>query len=138
MVTLWDVIEHLTNPAKVINSIAEILDDEGILLINYPNYDSLIRKLMGKKWPFFLSVHLIYFTPKTIKNFLHSCGFEIIEEKPYWQTLELGYALDRAGSYFHLFKLLSSISKFLKIDRIPLKYQMGQTLIIAKKVNVFK
>jgi ubiquinone/menaquinone biosynthesis C-methylase UbiE len=135
LITMWDVIEHVTNPSEVLLEIHRILDKDGYLLVNYPNHASIARRLFGKKWPFFLSVHLYYFTPKTITLMLKQCGFEVIESKPYWQTLELGYIFARASTYFKLFGGFEKLAKLLKIYHLPLTYNMGQTRVVSKKIN---
>ncbi|KAB8027997.1 class I SAM-dependent methyltransferase [Fluviispira multicolorata] len=133
IITLWDVIEHLTNPEEVLHSISHIIKNDGYLLINYPDVNSLACKLMRSKWPFYLNVHLFYFNRKTINKFLDNCGFKVISCEPFWQTLELGYILKRASAYFKIFKIAYFISKKIKLDKIPFKYNLGQTFIIAQK-----
>ena len=64
MVTLWDVLEHLASPNNELHTIHELLEDDGILVINVPDISSLPAKIMRWKWPFYLSVHLTYFTLK--------------------------------------------------------------------------
>jgi hypothetical protein len=101
--------------------------------VNYPDYASLARKLLGFRWPFFLSVHLFYFTPATITKLLNKYQFEIIEIRPYWQTLELGYALQRASKILSFFTPVEKLVYLLKLNDVPLTYNMGQSLIVAKK-----
>lgn len=133
LITLWDVIEHLSDPGMVMDRVHHLLKKDGLLVINYPDHDSYARRLMGMRWPFYLSVHLIYFTPQTIRRFLFEHGFDIELLRPYWQTLELGYALERAGAYFGVFKLLARGIKAIGLGRVPLRYNMGQTLLVARK-----
>lgn len=133
IITLWDVLEHLPQPAIVLDKVRSLLKENGYLILTYPDYGSVMARLLGSKWPFLLSVHLIYYTPKTIKKQLNRCGFEIIFKRPYFQTLELGYVLKRASGYFSLFKALKVACESLKFDRIPIRYNMGQTLVVAKK-----
>jgi len=133
LVTLWDVIEHLTDPTEVITDIHRLLKPSGLLVVNYPDYASWARRILGYKWPFFLNVHLIYFTPKTITKFLEDRGFEVLEIKPFWQTLQLGYVLKRASSYFRIFGLLEKFIGKLGLYGLPLRYNMGQSLLVARK-----
>jgi len=133
VVTLWDVIEHLTRPDAVINQIHMLLKDDGILVINYPDYDSWVRRFLKFRWPFFLSVHLIYFTPETIKKFLQKEKYVVVEIKPYFQTLEFGYILKRASTTFGIIKPLYKLVKLLGLAKVPFKYNMGQSMLVAKK-----
>lgn len=133
MITLWDVLEHLTQPGDVLETLHSLLRGDGYLVVNVPNYDSLARQLLGRKWPFFLSVHLHYFTSKTMVKFLERHGFQTLSISPYFQTLELGYVLKRAIPYFGLFSLLDSAAHKLKIDHFPVRYNVGQSMFVAKK-----
>ena len=133
IVSMFDVIEHLDQPGYVLEEIKRILLSDGHLIVNYPDYDSWPRKLMGTKWPFFLSVHLFYFTPQSIRQILEKHGFQVVRIEPYFQTLELGYVLERAGQIFYFAKWVEKAVKTLGLGQIPFKYYLGQTLVTAKK-----
>lgn len=80
VITLFDVLEHLTNPREVLIRAHSLLKTGGLLYLYVPNYDSASRYLMGHDahfiWP---SHHLTYFTPITIKDFCERNGeFELI------------------------------------------------------------
>jgi SAM-dependent methyltransferase len=135
LITLWDVIEHLTAPHEVVDDIRRLLKDDGLLVVNYPDYGSLMRRLLGAKWPFFLSVHLIYFTPQTILRFLEARGFAVAEVRPFWQTLELGYAMERGAAYFSAVGLLAKATRLIGLQRLPLRYNMGQSFLVARKTT---
>lgn len=134
IISLWDVIEHLPNPSKVLTNISKVLSYNGYLIINFPNYDSLARKIMGFKWPFFLNVHLIYFNKKTMQKLLIDNGFQLIKIKPFYQTLELDYILTRASNTFKFFKYVNIIIRKLGLSKLKINYNLGQSLVIAKKI----
>jgi predicted TPR repeat methyltransferase len=133
MVTMWDVIEHLIDPGGIVDKIHHLLHADGTLVINYPDQASLAQKLMGKKWPFYLSVHLTYFTPTTITKFLNQHGFAVVEIRPFWQTLQLGYVLQRASAYFKIFGAAKKAIESIGLGSQPFHYQLGQTLVVARK-----
>lgn len=125
IVTFWDVLEHIHNPSKTLRYAKKILKDEGILIINVPMVDSFPAKLLRGAWPFYLNVHLFYFTRKTIIKLLEKNGFEVIHVKNYWQCLSLGYVLIRAN--------LPISPEILKKLRLPVWYYLGQRTVVAKK-----
>jgi 2-polyprenyl-3-methyl-5-hydroxy-6-metoxy-1,4-benzoquinol methylase len=133
IITLWDVLEHVYTPIEVLSDCQRLLKPGGYLIINYPDYGSTARRLLGWKWPFFLSVHLFYFTPTTITKLLEKCGLAVVKIKPFWQTLELGYTLDRAAPYFGVCRLLSKVVKALGLGSVPLTYNMGQSMVISRR-----
>jgi 2-polyprenyl-3-methyl-5-hydroxy-6-metoxy-1,4-benzoquinol methylase len=122
-VSSWDVIEHVTSPRSFIKSLKELCDPNTLLILNTPNYDSWQRKLLGKRWPFFLEVHLFYFTPPTITELLSEFGFDVEYIGSHKQCLELGYLIHR----FH-----PNLQIPRKISQIPIWYSMGQMTVLAK------
>jgi len=133
VVTLWDVIEHTPDPMKVLKECNRILKPGGILVVNYPDVGSLIAKFTGKRWPFFLSVHLYYFTRTTIEYILTKTFFKIEIIKPHIQTLSLGYLVFRMEAYSKLLHKLGTL--FVKLTgtkNLKIPYWLGQTLVIAR------
>lgn len=133
MVSLWDVIEHLTRPDLALKEIKHILKPEGYLIVNYPDIDSFFSKILRRNWPFLLSVHLYYYNRITMRRQLETKGFEIINISSYWQSLNLDYVLQRAATYFRIFSLFEKFAKYLGIGNIHVTYNMGQNQFIAKK-----
>lgn len=133
LVSMWDVVEHLTDPQAVLRDIRQILAVDGLLVINYPDYGGLVRRIMGKRWPFLLSVHLTYFTPKTMTRFLNDQGFDVLEINPFWQTLPLAYVLERAAPYFGVFGVLQKVVTKVGLARLGLTYNLSQSLCVARK-----
>jgi 2-polyprenyl-3-methyl-5-hydroxy-6-metoxy-1,4-benzoquinol methylase len=135
VVTLWDVLEHTPDPKSVLKECRRILKNDGLLVVNYPDIQSIVARLMGRKWVFLLSVHLYYFTPVTIRKMLNETGFEVKKTKLHWQSLELGYILFRMSPYIPwLSKFGIRIAEILGLQRLQIPYWMGQTLILADPV----
>lgn len=136
VVTLWDVLEHVPDPKVILKECNRILKDDGLLIVNYPDYGSWLAKLMGRKWIFLLSVHLFYFTPKTIRTMLTSTSFKIIKTKPHFQRLALGYLIFRMKAYSpFLHKVGGKVVNVLRLGDLQIPYWLGQTLVIARKIQ---
>ncbi len=134
LVTLWDVIEHTSNPAKVLAKVWELLVPGGVLALTYPDYGSLPARLLGKSWPFLLTVHLYYFVPETMKELLTRTGFEPLRFRPHIQTLEMGYVASRAAPYLGpLGGLATGAVRLVGMERLPFHYWVGQTMVVARK-----
>jgi hypothetical protein len=88
---------------------------------------------MGARWVFLLSVHLYYFDRRTITQLLARCGFDVLEIRPHWQSLELGYVLHRAEPYVPwLARPLSALVRALGLERAVIPYWIGQTRVLAR------
>lgn len=135
VVSLWDVLEHTTDPQAVLKECRRVLKQGGLLIVNYPDIGSLVSRAMRRKWVFLLSIHLYYFTRTTIRKLLTQVGFRVTTTRPHWQTLELGYIILRMKPYMPgVGDIMEKIIKKLHIENLAIPYWMGQTLVIAKKV----
>lgn len=86
--TMWDVIEHLQDPARTVAEAFRVLKPGGLLFVLTPNNDSLIAqaagwlyRLSGRRFPLerylYTMVHLYFFTPRTLCELLRRAGFNI-------------------------------------------------------------
>jgi 2-polyprenyl-3-methyl-5-hydroxy-6-metoxy-1,4-benzoquinol methylase len=134
VVTLWDVLEHTPDPKAVLAECSRVLKPGGLLVVNYPDIESLVARLMGRRWVFLLSVHLYYFTPSTLKRMLDELGFRLVDRRKHWQTLELGYILFRMEAYLKpVARAAGWVVKRLGLSNLQFPYWMGQVLVIAEK-----
>ncbi|MDQ6957302.1 MAG: class I SAM-dependent methyltransferase [Mariprofundaceae bacterium] len=81
IITLFEVIEHLTNPIDLIQEIMRILKPGGILLIGTGNADSWTVHIQGEKWDYFdisgHGGHISFFTPKSMMFLAQHCNLVI-------------------------------------------------------------
>ena len=132
MVCLWDVLEHLPEPAQALRLIRPLLKPQGMLLINFPDIGTWPAKLAGKRFWWILSVHLHHFTQTTLSQTLKTTGYAPTHYQRYWQTLQFGYLEDMA---IHLKVPLSGLLKKLTpafIQRLPVPYYASQTTALAR------
>lgn len=133
LVTLWDVIEHVPDPKVELREIRRILKPKGLLVVNYPDFGSLVAKILGRKWPFLLSVHLVYYTRRTLRLQLSKAGFKVVRIRPHWQTLELRYILKRMAVYVPLVRFFGAAAEKIGLGSLPVTYWMGQTQVVARR-----
>ena len=82
VITLWHVLEHITNPVPYLRQIRNLLNEEGHLIVAVPNFDSVQSKLGRAMW-FHLAppLHVFHYTPKTIESLLKKGNFRVIKIK---------------------------------------------------------
>lgn len=82
-ITLYEVIEHINNPAKILEECRRILRPGGALIIETGNTDSWTRMVRGRDWDFFnlqlLGGHISFFNSKSIAVLAKNSGFEVGE-----------------------------------------------------------
>jgi SAM-dependent methyltransferase len=136
VVTLWDVIEHTPDPMHVLRRVNELLVPGGLLIVNYPDIGSWIARALGRKWPFLSSVHLYYFTRRTIAAALDRADFETLVVRPHFQRLKLGYIAERGSVVSPLLSRVGlRLSTMLGLAEREVPYWIGQTFVAARSRN---
>ena len=74
LVTLFEVIEHVPNPAEFLHRAGEVVRPGGLVYLTTPNFASLDRFLLGKDWKIIHPEHLTYFTPRTLRDLVRKTG----------------------------------------------------------------
>jgi hypothetical protein len=69
-------IEHEFYPLEALVHLRAALADDATVVMKTPNYASLNRRLMGKRWSGFrFPDHVNYFTPETLREIARRAGF---------------------------------------------------------------
>ena len=133
---MFDYIEHLNNPRKILEKSIELLENNGILVITTPKTNSLSHHLMHKNWPHYKSEHLYYFSSYNLKKLLQIIGFNNIQEFSASKYLSFQYICNHFRKYTHpiITPILNFIDNLLPkwIKNKLLKLTIGEMLIIAK------
>ncbi len=134
VVTLWDVLEHDGDPRRLLEECHRILKPGGLIVVNYPDVGSWIARAMGRRWVFFLSGHLYYFTRSTARKLLQRTGFHVLDIRPHVQWLELDYLLLRAEALGGpLVRLMRNVAGWIGLSHLQVPYWIGQTFVLARR-----
>ncbi len=137
IVTLMGVIEHVTDPVKLLQRSTALLKEGGILLLQTPDSSSLFARITGKFWPPYAPVeHIHLFSRKSIENLLKELGYINIEFMPHWKRLPISYVYNmfqNFGPEFHrLFGPLYNLLP-LFVTRSLLPFYVGEMIVVAQK-----
>lgn len=75
MIAAFHVLEHTDDPKRVLNSIYNSLKNEGLLFLEVPDIDRVLRTRKYLHKNYFQKSHIWDFSAATIKILLESCGF---------------------------------------------------------------
>jgi 2-polyprenyl-3-methyl-5-hydroxy-6-metoxy-1,4-benzoquinol methylase len=81
-ITLLDVIEHLEEPIAELTEMHRLLRPGGVLCIETPNWGSVYRLLLGRRWAAMQPrMHICYFEAQSLQTLLKRTGFDVVELK---------------------------------------------------------
>lgn len=126
-VTLWGVLEHLTNPVKTMGFVNSVLKKGGQVIIT-----TIFNPFTNIHYNYKPPEHTLYFTEDSIKKLFVKTGFKIIEYSPYqmyqkpeiylWCILNASQVVDKVRNKIH-------------IDiKDPILVPTNEVLIIGKKI----
>lgn len=100
IVTLLGVVEHVTDPLKLLRRAGELLKPGGMCFIQTPNSGTLFSTLMRKYWPPFAPIeHIHLFSRKSITQALLRTGFHDIDTRPHMKRLTPAYVYSMLQSF---------------------------------------
>jgi len=101
VITMWDVIEHVTDPVAELRLVYDLLRPGGLLMLSTPDVGSLVAKATGPRWMGYklAEEHLYYFDEKTISLALEKAAFEVLETRPIGKDVSLEFFAKRLRLY---------------------------------------
>lgn len=99
VITLFDCIEHMRDPAEGIRAACQRLKPGGWLYLVTPDAGSLSHGLMGRQWWHFKAEHLYYFSRDNLGVMLESEGLQPVARGSNLKTLSPAYALTQLETY---------------------------------------
>ena len=97
VVTMWDVIEHISDPISLLHAAARLLGKGGVLVVHTMDVGSLTANLMRGRWPWLMEMHLHYFSRRTLARSLESTGFRAVRIFAEGRRVSAGYFATRVG-----------------------------------------
>jgi 2-polyprenyl-3-methyl-5-hydroxy-6-metoxy-1,4-benzoquinol methylase len=132
VVTLWNVIEHLDDPAGAVRHIYRILKPGGLVVLTTGDIESPLAKLQGRHWRMFMPpIHLSHFSSSTIRYLLESAGLTLLEKT---QALPYESLLTKL-KLIALFKVLHISDKMLVYARKPRQGKDEKSVTTFQVVN---
>ena len=132
MITIWDVIEHFSDPAAELSKTFDRLKPGGIVAVHTMDIDSLTARLMGKRWPWLMSMHVHFFSKRTLTQMLERCGFEVIQTRTEGRYLRLGYLATRVNGLNRQLGRLAQwgVDKF-KLSEVAVPVNFGDLMTVV-------
>lgn len=83
IITLWHVLEHVTDIPETLGFFRDNLNEKGTLIVAVPNYTSYDARYYGQYWAAYdVPRHLYHFEVNTVSRLLSPYGFKLKECLP--------------------------------------------------------
>lgn len=134
VITMWDVIEHFSDPSTQLREANRLLKSGGYFFLSTINAGSFVARLMGLRWPWLMDMHIFYFNTRTMGQILKEEGFSIVHIQNYTHYISSKYFIKKLE---HISKLGAVVPKALQgiIGEFSIPFNLGDNmLVIAKKL----
>lgn len=144
LILMLDIIEHFKDPNLVLKKTNKILRKNGYLVIQTPNYQSLMAKIC-QYWSWWMvEDHKLIFSPKSIRKVLNKTNFKVVYFKTYEDFYDFKKNLDGNFSQIaqHFLRKIGKLFFFFLF--IPFYFTLrkllwglgygGAIFLVAKKV----
>jgi SAM-dependent methyltransferase len=85
IISLVDVIEHVSDPMDLLRNIVASLAENGIAVIVTPDVSSVAARILGWRWWHFRVAHIGYFNKRTLLFALAQAGLQpVLVRRPAW------------------------------------------------------
>jgi 2-polyprenyl-3-methyl-5-hydroxy-6-metoxy-1,4-benzoquinol methylase len=89
VITMWHSLEHTNDPNNYLIKARRLLKDDGILIVDVPNYEGHDAKMNWQGWPHWdLPYHFYHFTKRSLIALLKKHRFIVVWEKNYLSEYE--------------------------------------------------
>ena len=85
VVCLVDVIEHVPDPVDLMRQAAAVMAPGGVGIVVTPDVESLMARVMGRRWWHYRIAHIGYFSRATLDRALRQAGLRVVAfGRPRW------------------------------------------------------
>jgi hypothetical protein len=140
IISLWHVFEHIPNPNEFLEIICNNFPRDTRIIIEVPNADSWIFKIMGRRWPHLdVPRHIFLPTAMGMKSLADKNGMTLIQLRNHdsakWAAFSISHFGSRPGEH-RMIQILRRglqifLSPFFRLE--PLKYSTTSTYLLTIK-----
>lgn len=128
VVTLQDVIEHVSDPKKEMLEIYRVLKPGGFVFIVTPDVSGIWSKILGHLWYHYKpGEHIMYFSQKSLAKVISDAGFKNTETRKTYHVMSVEYIFNRLRYYAPgFFEFLNKITKNTFLSSLSFRMYSGE------------
>lgn len=120
------VLDHVLEPTATLERVRAKLRPDGLLIIVTHNERSLLRKLMGLRWPPFCLQHPEIYNPASITGLLRKSGYTDVQVKGSKNVFPLPFMAQQAA-----YAVGINLKK-VPLPNIPIGLKLGNMITLAR------
>ena len=135
VVTLYDVVEHLTDPIATLQLVRGLLRPDGVVHMVTPNVGGLQARVLGSRWYHYKpGEHIYLFSPKTAREVVERSGLHWLGSSRSGSYVTLTYVFSRLRYYAPgMFGALEGLGRAIRFGPLPFKLYVGEMELWAKR-----
>lgn len=133
IITLFDVFEHLADPARDVRYLHTLLKPDGIVVLATGDTDSVLARWLKQRWTFYIPPqHLFFFNQRTLTTLLVKEKFIPITWFRIGKWLSLRYVLHLAGTTGQsvIGTFMYRLVKNNRIGKLPLWLPVQDNMVV--------
>lgn len=138
VLTMWDVIEHVPDPATTLTNAARLLAPSGLIVIKTPNVDGLYPRVslrLAHRLGFWGHPeppgHLYQFSARTLTRLIGRAGLEVV--KVYHQRIPLTYSFGEPRTWVRSVKWALYCLAFVPLAWIGPMISLGDDVALVAR-----
>ena len=137
VITMWDVFEHMTEPARALEKAHALLAPRGLIAINTIDSSSVPARLLGRNWHLIVPPeHLQYYSRTSLRKIIENEGFEVLSMHRITKRFSLAYIFTILYRWQRLgiWQTLAEFCRRGKLQKIYLPLQTFDNIyVLARK-----
>jgi len=134
-VTIWDVIEHLADPVAELRRLHHLVRPGGMVAISTMDVDAPVARLLGRHWPWYMQMHLFYFSRRSLARLVEQAGYEVVAIRRHRRVVRVSYLisrLERRAAF--LYPALARLADALNLSQRLVTVDLGDIItLFARK-----
>jgi ubiquinone/menaquinone biosynthesis C-methylase UbiE len=131
VITMWDVIEHVDSPSDEMAKAYNLLKPGGWLVAHTMDIGSITARLMKARWPWFMDMHIHYFSQTTMRKMLEKNGFDVHWSGIQGRYLTAGYLANRFTAFNKpLGRLVTGVVNGLRLEKTAVPINFGDLFTV--------
>jgi len=133
VICLFQVLDHLAQPAAVLDEVRNLLRPGGLLLTIQHNAEALSARLLRERSPIVDIEHTYLYSPDTLSRLCEKSGLRVLQTGGSWNRYSLSYLAHLTPLNTALKQRVTGLLRALGIGKLPLWVPLGNFFLIAQR-----